>query len=201
MIKIAESNTLLAYARSLYYKLRPDIASSLTIPTTPPMAKVPLLKQLPPEKYDHLKLLSPAFEHGHRLPRKYTAEGIGTAKHISPPLEWYNMPEGTKSLALVVEDIDAPDPESPIVPWVHWVLVNIPPTVRNLPEGFSGKEEELGKDYARIQEGYNDFKVPGWRGPKPPHPGHRLQFKLYALDDEMHLGNKVCGLWKYVEVK
>jgi len=71
------------------------------------------------------------------------------------------------------------------------VVVNIPPTVNRLPEGFSGKKEELGGEYAGIKEGHNDWKVPGWCGPKLPSHGHRFEFKLYALDDEMHLGNKV----------
>ena len=164
------------------------------------MAKVPLLKQIPPENDEHLKLVSPSFDHGDRLPRKYTAEGVGAMKHLSPPLEWYNVPEGTQSLALVVQDVDAPDPAGPIVPWTHWVVVNIPPSVKRLPEGFSGKEEEMGKGYAQIQEGYNDYKVPGWRGPKPPSHGHRFQFKLYALDDMVHLGNKVCMLQKLFDI-
>ncbi|ERN05208.1 hypothetical protein AMTRI_Chr08g208300 [Amborella trichopoda] len=65
--------------------------------------------------------------------------------------------------------------------------------IAGLPEGFSGREEEEGGEYAGIKEGNNDWKVPGWRGLKLPLPshGHRFQFKLYALDDEMHLGNKV----------
>ncbi|KAL1368698.1 hypothetical protein HN51_022860 [Arachis hypogaea] len=137
------------------------------------------------------KLVSPTINNEGRLPRHHTDEGQGAKKNISPPLEWYNLPEGTKSLAVVVEDIDAPDPDGPIVPWTHWVVVNIPPTVKGLPEGFSGKEEEMGGDYKGIKEGNNDWKVPGWRGPRLPTHGHRFQFKLYALDDELNLGNKV----------
>ncbi|GLT89386.1 hypothetical protein SLE2022_073680 [Rubroshorea leprosula] len=140
---------------------------------------------------DQFQLASSQINQEGRLPRKYTQEGQGAKKNISPPLEWYNVPQGTKSLALVVEDIDAPDPSRPIVPWTHWVVVNIPPTLKGLPEGFSGKEEEVGGDYAGIKEGNNDWKVPGWRGPMLPSHGHRFVFKLYALDDELHLGNKV----------
>ncbi|PON94319.1 YbhB/YbcL [Trema orientale] len=140
---------------------------------------------------EEFRLVSPEIEHGGRLPRKYTDEGQGAKKNLSPPLEWYNVPQGTKALALVVQDIDAPDPSGPIVPWVVWVVANIPPTIKRLPEGFSGKEEEVGGDYGRIQEGYNDEKLPGWRGPKLARHGHRFEFKLYALDDEVHLGNKV----------
>ncbi|XP_031498220.1 uncharacterized protein LOC116262843 isoform X2 [Nymphaea colorata] len=138
-----------------------------------------------------LKLVSPNIENDGRLPRKYTQEGQGTQQDISPPLEWYGVPHGTQSLALIVQDIDAPDPSGPIVPWTHWVVVNIPPTLKGLPEGFSGKEEEKGGDCRGIKEGNNDFKIPGWRGPKLPSYGHRFQFKLYALDEQLHLGNKV----------
>ncbi|KAK7259999.1 hypothetical protein RIF29_25672 [Crotalaria pallida] len=140
---------------------------------------------------EEFKLVSPSISNEGRLPRHHTDEGQGAKKNISPPLEWYNLPEGTKSLALVVEDIDAPDPDGPIVPWTHWVVVNIPPAVKKLSEGFSGKEEEMGGEYAGIKEGNNDLKVPGWHGPRLPSHGHRIQFKLYALDDELHLGNKV----------
>ena len=140
---------------------------------------------------DEFRLVSPQVNNEGRLPRKYTAEGQGAQKHISPPLEWYNLPDGTKTLALVVQDIDAPDPKDPIVPWVHWVVVNIPPTLKGLPEGFSGKEEVYSGDYAGIKEGYNDFKLPGWRGTKLSSHGHRFEFKLYALDEEVKLGNKV----------
>jgi Raf kinase inhibitor-like YbhB/YbcL family protein len=93
---------------------------------------------------DEFRLVSPAINHEGRLPRKYTWEGQGALKNLSPPLEWYNVPDGTKALALVVQDIDAPDPSGPIVPWTIWVVVNITPTLKRLPEGFSGKEEELG---------------------------------------------------------
>lgn len=114
------------------------------------------------------KLVIPDLKPGGRLPRKYTGEAQGALKEISPPLEWYRVPDGTKSLALLVQDIDAPDPSSPIKPWTHWVVINIPASLKGLPAGFSRKEEEMGGDYAVIKEGINDWKVPGWRGPKPP---------------------------------
>ncbi|KAI3850935.1 hypothetical protein MKX03_007358 [Papaver bracteatum] len=72
----------------------------------------------------------------------------------SPPLEWHNVPDGTKSLAIVVQDLD-----SDVIPWTAWVVINIPPSLKGLPEGFSCKGEELGGDYAEIQEGHNDQKV------------------------------------------
>ncbi|KNA24305.1 hypothetical protein SOVF_016650 [Spinacia oleracea] len=127
-----------------------------------------------------------------RLPRKYTDEGQGAKQRTSPPIEWYNVPEGTKSLALVVEDIDAPDPSSPLVPWTIWVVAHIPPTLKGLSEGFSGKQDqELGDEFGNIAEGNNDDKVPGWRVPTMPSHGHRIEFKLYALDKEIHLGKTV----------
>ncbi|OIW20353.1 hypothetical protein TanjilG_08898 [Lupinus angustifolius] len=138
---------------------------------------------------EEFKLVSPSISNEGRLPRHYTDEGQGAKKNISPPLEWYNLPQGTKTLALVVEDIDAPEPDGPIESWTHWVVVNISPSVKKLSEGFSGKE--MGGEYAGIKEGNNDLKVSGWHGPRLASNGHKIQFKLYALDDEVHLGNKV----------
>lgn len=100
----------------------------------------------------------------------------------------YNVPQGTKSLALVVEDIDAPDPSGPLVPWTIWVVVDIPPDMKGLPEGFSGNDEQ---DVAGIREGNNDHKIPGWRGPLMPSHDHRFQFKLFALSDKPNLGHTV----------
>ncbi|KAI3959823.1 hypothetical protein MKW98_029860 [Papaver atlanticum] len=137
--------------------------------------------------HDEFRLVSSAIAHEGKLARKYTAEGQGASKKMSsPPLEWHNVPDGTKSLAIVVQDLD-----SDVIPWTAWVVINIPPSLKSLPEGFSGKAEELGGDYGEIQEGNNDHKVPGWRVPMLPEPGHRFEFKLYALDDLMHLGHKV----------
>lgn len=136
------------------------------------------------------KLTSSELSPGGRIPRKYTADGQGAKKDLSPPLEWYGVPEGTKSLALVMEDPDAPDPNDPIVPWTHWVLVNIPPTLKGLPENFSTKDAGEDSEYSMIKEGYNDWKVPGYRGPNPPVGDHRYEFTLYALDDFINIGNK-----------
>ncbi|KAL2337711.1 hypothetical protein Fmac_012157 [Flemingia macrophylla] len=123
---------------------------------------------------EEFRLVSPSISNEGKLPRQYTDEGQGAKKNISPPLEWYNLPQGTKTLAVVVEDIDAPDPEGPIVPWTHWVVVNIPATVKGLPEGFSGKEEEMGGDYKGIKEGNNDWKLPCL--PLTPRPGRSENF-------------------------
>ncbi|KAF3330628.1 Phosphatidylethanolamine-binding protein [Carex littledalei] len=150
-----------------------------------------LLGKLIADEDQTFKLVSPTFDHEGRLPRKYTNGGQGALKDLSPPLEWYNVPDGTKSLALVVEDAEVTsEPDGPAVPWTHWVVMNIPPSVKRLPEGLSNKEC-LGQEYGQIKEGNNDWKVPGWCGPVQQSGNHRIVFRLYALDDEMHLGNKV----------
>ena len=78
-----------------------------------------------------LTLTSSAFKHQGEIASVYTCEG----KDISPPLSWSGIPIGTKSLVLIVDDPDAPDPKAPKMTWVHWVLYNIPPTATALPEG------------------------------------------------------------------
>lgn len=140
---------------------------------------------------DEFRLVLPGVSHEGRLPRHYLAEGQGAKRNISPPVEWYNVPEGTKSLALVVRDIDAPEPEAPTVPFNIWVVADIPPSIKGLPEGFSGREAEAGGEYAGIKEGTNDLKKHGWEMPKLPGNSHRIEFKLLSLDQELDLGNKV----------
>ena len=120
-----------------------------------------------------LSLTSPAFEHGQPIPRRYTCEG----DDISPRLEWGGLPEGTKSLALTVDDPDAPDPAAPKRVWVHWVLYDIPETTAGLPEGAGGRDLPEG-----CREGLNDWKKVGYGGPCPPIGRHRYFFRLYALD-------------------
>src|ERR1017187_9076141 len=78
-----------------------------------------------------LSLTSTAFAHQGAIPTKYTCEGAD----VSPPLTWSGLPQGTKSVALIVDDPDAPDPAAPKMTWVHWVLYNLPPTVNGLREG------------------------------------------------------------------
>lgn len=153
---------------------------------------------------DEFRLALPGVSQEGRLPRHHLAEGQGAKRNISPAVEWYNLPEGTKSLALVVRDIDAPEPEAPTVPFNIWVVADIPPTIKGLPEGFSGKEAEAGGEYAGIKEGTNDLKKHGWETPKMPGQGHRIEFKLLALDQELNLGHKVLFLlllllWKILE--
>ena len=114
-----------------------------------------------------------AFDDGASIPARYTCDDVD----VSPALEWSGAPEGTRSLALVVDDPDAPDPEAPKMVWVHWVLYNIPPTASGLAEGTTSEDLPFG-----TLEGLNDWKETGYRGPCPPIGRHRYFFKLYALD-------------------
>jgi Raf kinase inhibitor-like YbhB/YbcL family protein len=120
-----------------------------------------------------LALTSPAFAPGADIPNLFTCEG----SDISPPLEWTGVPGGTKSLALIVDDPDAPDPAAPKMTWVHWVLYDIPPSATGLPEGAGPKDLPAG-----TREGTNDWKRTGYGGPCPPIGRHRYFHKLYALD-------------------
>jgi Raf kinase inhibitor-like YbhB/YbcL family protein len=106
------------------------------------------------------------------IPALYTCEG----RNISPPLAWKNLPKGTKSLVLIVDDPDAPDPAAPKFTWVHWVLCNIPPVTTGLAEG-AGNRPAVG-----MLEGLNSWNRGGYGGPCPPIGTHRYFHKLYALD-------------------
>ncbi len=119
-------------------------------------------------------LTSPAFDHGKPIPRKYTCKG----KDISPPLEWKNPPEGTRSFALIVDD-----PDAPMGTWDHWVLYNIPAEKRSLPEGMP-TDSKL-PDGSR--NGKNSWHRLGYGGPCPPSGTHRYFFRLYALDTTLDL--------------
>jgi len=120
-----------------------------------------------------LSLTSTAFHPGGEIPSLHTCEG----KDSSPPLAWSGMPAGTKSLALIVDDPDAPDPKAPKMTWVHWVLYDLPPTATGLPLAVASKDLPAG-----TREGMNDWKRTGYGGPCPPIGRHRYFFKLYALD-------------------
>jgi Raf kinase inhibitor-like YbhB/YbcL family protein len=121
-----------------------------------------------------IEITSASFERNARIPRKFTCEGDDT----SPALAWSGAPEGTKSLALVVDDPDAPDPKAPKMTWVHWVLFDMPPDAKGLDEG-AGKGGSLP---AGTKIGNNDWKRRDYGGPCPPKGRHRYFFKLYALD-------------------
>lgn len=120
-------------------------------------------------------LSSAGFQTGADIPRQYTCD----AQDISPPLRWSNVPAATKSLALIVDDPDAPGGT-----WVHWVIYDLP-----------GESKDLAEDMAKTdtlpngaKQGVNDFRKVGYGGPCPP-PGsaHRYYFKLYALDTATRL--------------
>lgn len=121
-------------------------------------------------------LTSTAFPAGGEIPIKYT----GDADDISPPLSWSGAPAGAKSLALIVEDPDAPDPAAPQRIWVHWVLYNLPAHESGLMEDAIQQRLPSG-----TRPGLNDWKRAGYGGPKPPIGRHRYFFRLYALDQAL----------------
>ena len=120
-----------------------------------------------------LALTSPAFAPGGPIPRRYTCQG----EDLSVPLGWSGLPAGTQSLALIVDDPDAPDPAAPKRTWVHWVLYNIPPTATGLEPGIEPTSLPKG-----TRQGKNDWGRSGYGGPCPPVGRHRYFHKLYALD-------------------
>jgi Raf kinase inhibitor-like YbhB/YbcL family protein len=128
-----------------------------------------------------MRLTSSAFPERGEIPKKYTRDG----QNISPPLAWEDVPPGTRSLALIVDDPDAPDPAKPRLTWVHWILLDLPPEPAALPEGviLPGRHH-----------GLNDWNEVGWRGPAPPIGRHRYVFKLYALDRELGLDRPTKSL-------
>jgi Raf kinase inhibitor-like YbhB/YbcL family protein len=123
-------------------------------------------------------LNSPVFKQNGHIPSKYTCEG----EDISPPLAWENVPNSTKSLVLIVDDPDAPDPKAPKIVWVHWVVYNIPPGTESLQENAGKTGLPPG-----VLLGLNDFKKTGYGGPCPPIGRHRYFHKLYALDITLDL--------------
>lgn len=123
-----------------------------------------------------LSISSLAFAHGGEIPAAHTCEG----KNGSPALAWHGVPARAKSLVLIVDDPDAPDPRAPKMTWVHWVLYNLPIDSTGLGEGIGAAELPSG-----TLEGVTDFKRTGWGGPCPPIGRHRYFFRLYALDAEL----------------
>jgi Raf kinase inhibitor-like YbhB/YbcL family protein len=114
-------------------------------------------------------LESTGFAHGEEIPRRYGCEG----EDLSPPLSWSRPPEGTRSLALIVDD-----PDAPVGTFTHWLGWGLDPDAQGLGEG----------EAAPVQ-GRNDFGTSGYRGPCPPpgHGRHRYSFRLYALDSDPDL--------------
>lgn len=120
-----------------------------------------------------MRLQSPAFSQHGTMPTRFTCDGT----ELSPPLVWSDLPAGTKSLALIVDDPDAPDPKAPKMIWVHWLLYNLPAEAGGLPEGVGAADLPTG-----TKQGLNDWKRTGYGGPCPPIGEHRYFHKLYALD-------------------
>jgi Raf kinase inhibitor-like YbhB/YbcL family protein len=133
-------------------------------------------------------IMSPSFKHDGVIPARHTCDGL----NISPLLRWTGVPVGSKSLALIVDDPDAPNPDAPNpdapnpdapnpdapkMTWVHWVVYNIPPDTNGLPETASAEGLPPG-----TLQGLNDWRDTGYQGPCPPIGKHRYFFKLYALD-------------------
>jgi Raf kinase inhibitor-like YbhB/YbcL family protein len=122
-----------------------------------------------------MSITSPAFEDGGTIPDRYTQDG----EALFPPLEWHNLPEGTTSLALIIEDADAPFPR----PLVHAVLHSIPPGLSGIQEGGLGMKQIRASPLG-FQVGRNSMARPGWMAPSPipGHGPHRYAFQLFAAD-------------------
>lgn len=117
-----------------------------------------------------MKITSPSFENNGNMPVKFTCDG----SDINPSLKIENLPEGTKSLALIVDD-----PDAPMKTWVHWVVYDIPPC------GHIDEDSVPGK------QGINDSGARGYHGPCPPSGTHRYYFKVYALNKILGLGEGI----------
>ncbi len=124
----------------------------------------------PPEPSLPFELISTAFEQGEPIPVKYSCDG----EDISPSLAWGDPPQGTQSLALIMDD-----PDAPVGTWDHWIVFNIPADIRELPEGMAPgmKFGDLAVTF-----GMNSWGRSNYGGPCPPGGTHRYFFKLYALD-------------------
>jgi Raf kinase inhibitor-like YbhB/YbcL family protein len=122
-----------------------------------------------------IDVTSTAFEEGGAIPARYTCDGL----NISPPLQWSSVPDGTRSLALISDDPDAPSGT-----FVHWVIYNLPPDTRRLPEDVPNRETLP----SGAVQGVNGAGTLGYRGPCPPSGTHRYFFKVYALDTELDPG-------------
>jgi Raf kinase inhibitor-like YbhB/YbcL family protein len=124
-----------------------------------------------------LRIKCPAFRMNETIPQEFTGEG----EDLSPPLEWQGIPPGTRELALICDDPDAPQ----VQPWVPWLLYKIPPTTTFLPKNIPALAT-VDEPFGAVQ-GINSFGNLGYGGPYPPvgHGRHRYYFRLYALDCEI----------------
>lgn len=123
-----------------------------------------------------LTITTPAFANGADMPECFTQE----AENLSPELRFSGVPPQTRSLVLIADDPDAPDPAAPKRLWLHWLVINIAPQTTGFAQGI--------KHYPRgARVAVNDSGVRGWSGPRPPVGRHRYYFKLYALDTTLDL--------------
>ncbi len=120
-------------------------------------------------KTNEFRISSPAFEKGGEIPKKYTCDGV----NVNPPLKIENVPPNTKSFALIFDDVDAPRGS-----YVHWILWNIDPTIKEV------KENSVPEGAV---QGTNDFKKRSYGGPCPPKRAHKYVFKIFALDTRLNL--------------
>jgi Raf kinase inhibitor-like YbhB/YbcL family protein len=123
-----------------------------------------------------LSITSPTFTPDGDIPKRYTCDGAD----VSPALEWSGVPPPAKTLVLIVDDPDAPDPAAPRMTWVHWLLYNIPTDATGLPEAVAAQALPEG-----TRQGLNDWNRSGYGGPCPPIGRHRYFHKLYALDVDL----------------
>ena len=168
---------------------RISIGISIIVLLLPAGGRSPSTESLLPDKEAKsmtILIESPAFPDGGTIPKLYTCDG----KDISPPLRWSGVPEAARSLALICEDPDAPRGT-----WTHWVIFDIPATVKSLGEGVAATERvtvAAGEEPAL--QGTNDFGKIGYGGPCPPGGTHHYLFRIYALDTRLGLGPKTTRL-------
>ncbi len=117
-----------------------------------------------------MKITSPEFKHNESIPKKFTCQG----QDINPALDIEDVPENAQSLALIVDD-----PDAPMGTWVHWVVFDIPVISRIEEDSIPGKQ------------GINDFRRKDYGGPCPPSGTHRYFFKIYALDTKLNLAEGI----------
>jgi len=125
------------------------------------------------KKPQTLRVESSAFGMNGSIPAQFTSDG----DDVAPPLAWSTPPPGTKSIAIIVDDPDAPNPAAPQRTWVHWVVTGIPAITTSL-RGDKGLP-------AGTVMGTNDWGHRAWGGPNPPIGRHRYFFKVYALDIDL----------------
>jgi Raf kinase inhibitor-like YbhB/YbcL family protein len=121
----------------------------------------------------NMKIMSHAFKNEREIPARYTCDGMNK----SPPIGWTDVPDDTKSLTLIVDDPDAPDPSAPQMTWTNWLLYNIPASSAGLAEGIAPDNLPSG-----TLQGMNDWYRTSYGGPCPALGRHRYFFRLYALD-------------------